>query len=542
VSLSLRLFLLGGVIALVAVVAATWATVHATTVAVHEEQQESLHADAQTYDALMGYAATHHSWSGAEPLVDRLARQHEDAVTVTDTTGRVLVTSGDATGSLDPAQARARIDPLDIDTTLTQVRQPEDQQVQEAQPVDGCSGTRAASACLVGVVLPTLALDSRVTSLSGADFQALGPKVDACLARAGLEPTTGVQRDLSVTVPYRDHRRRVAGCLDDALRATLTPYVAPPALLLVSGEGSRAEVFWDLSGHNQRRIALLAGGVLALTLLLCALLSATIVVPLRRLSSAALAAGEGDLTARVPEGRRDEIGRLARAFNRMAERRQQLEQARQRMVSDVSHELRTPLANVRGWVEAAQDGVVAPDAELLASLHEESLHLQRLVDDLHDLSVGDAGELRLEPEPVQLVDFLDQVATSFHATAKADGLTIDVSCEPGATVLADPVRLRQAVANLVANAVRHTPRGGRVVLAGTPDCVTVRDDGEGIPPADLPHVFDRFRRVDPSRSRATGGSGLGLAIVRQLVEAHGGTVAARSEPGVGTEVALRFPG
>jgi two-component system sensor histidine kinase BaeS len=277
------------------------------------------------------------------------------------------------------------------------------------------------------------------------------------------------------------------------------------------------------------------------TLLLCALLAATIVVPLRRLSAAAVRAGEGDLAARVPQGRRDEIGRLARAFNQMADRRQQLEESRRRMVSDVSHELRTPLANVRGWVEAARDGVVEPDRALMDSLLEESLHLQRLVDDLHDLALADAGELRLEPEPVDLAVFLAQVATSFGAAARAGDVTLALECAAGAEVLADPVRLRQAVANLVANALRHTAPGGRVVLAGAPGSLSVRDDGEGIAAEELPHVFDRFRRVDPSRTRSTGGSGLGLAIVRQIAEAHGGTVSATSEPGVGTEVVLSLP-
>jgi two-component system sensor histidine kinase BaeS len=212
------------------------------------------------------------------------------------------------------------------------------------------------------------------------------------------------------------------------------------------------------------------------------------------------------------------------------------------MVSDVSHELRTPLSNVRGWVEAAQDGVVEPDSELLASLHEESLHLQRLVDDLHDLSLGDAGELRLEVGTIELAAFLEQVATAFRPQATAAGVGISVDCVPGAVLRADPVRLRQAVGNLVANAVRHTGSGGRVELHGRPDSITVADDGEGIPPDELPHVFDRFRRVDPSRSRATGGSGLGLAIVRQIAEAHGGTATIASEPGLGTQVTLELPG
>ncbi|QIG41589.1 HAMP domain-containing histidine kinase [Nocardioides anomalus] len=531
-SLSVRLFALGAVIALVAVVAATWATVRATTVAVHEEQQESLHADAQTYDALVGYAATHRSWTGAEALVARLARQHDGPVTVTDTTGRVLV--GDTHDTFDPTQARARIDPLDVDTTLLAPLEV-DQAPQDAGPVPGTAF----------LVAPTLALDSRVSTLSGPGavtaFRGIGPAVDACLARTGLGPTSLVTRDLSVFVSYPDHHRRVARCLDESLRAAFTPYVAPPALVFVSGEGSRAEVFWDLSGHNQRRILLLAGGVLLVTLLLSALLAATIVVPLRRLSAAALRAADGDLTARVPEGRRDELGRVARAFNRMAERRQQLEDARRQMVSDVSHELRTPLANVRGWVEAARDGVVEPDQELVASLLEESLHLQRLVDDLHDLALGDAGELRLDPQPVELRVFLEQVAASFRAAAQRAGLGVEVDCPPTARLVADPVRLRQAVTNLVANALRHTPSGGRVTLRGADGTVTVEDTGEGIPAADLPHVFDRFRRVDPSRSRATGGSGLGLAIVRQLVEAHGGTASASSEVGRGTAVVLAFP-
>lgn len=544
-SLSVRLFLLGGVIALVAVVAATWATVNATTVAVQEEQQESLHADAQAYDALVGYAATHGSWSDAQPLVDRLARQQEGAVTVTDTTGRVLVGSGAGTEPLDPSQARARIDPLDVDTTLLATAE-SPQTEPSPEPVDeACTGAVAPRGCLVRVVAPTLALDSRVRTLEGdrgqTVFDALGPAVDACLARAGLEPTESVQRDLSVRVPYVDHQRRVERCLDEGLRSVLTPYVAPPALLHVTGTGTSAEVFWELSGDGQRRIALLAAGVLLVTLLLCALLAATIVVPLRRLSAAALRAGDGDLTARVPERRRDEVGQLARAFNRMADRRQQLEEARRRMVSDVSHELRTPLANVRGWVEAARDGVVEPDRELMGSLLEESLHLQRLVDDLHDLSLGDAGELRLERQPIELRTFLEQVATSFQAAAREAGVELAVDCLPDARVVADPVRLRQATTNLVANALRHTPTGGRVTLRGRDGTVEIADTGEGIPADELPHVFDRFRRVDPSRTRATGGSGLGLAIVRQLAEAHGGTATARSEPGRGTSVTLALP-
>ena len=280
--------------------------------------------------------------------------------------------------------------------------------------------------------------------------------------------------------------------------------------------------------------------MLLVTLLLSALLAGSIVRPLRRMAAAAQLAGEGDLTARVPVRRRDEVGEVGAAFNQMAERRSADDEARTRLASDVSHELRTPLANVRGWLEAAQDGLVETDRELVDSLHEETLLLQRLVDDLRDLAVGDAGGLVLDLAPVDLADLCERTVQSFGGVAEAAGVTLRATGEPGAVVDADPVRLRQAVANLVANAVRHTPAGGTVTLRSAPGLVEVEDDGEGIPAADLPHVFDRFRRVDPSRSRVTGGSGLGLAIVRQIVEAHGGTVTLESEPGVRTVATIRL--
>jgi signal transduction histidine kinase len=282
--------------------------------------------------------------------------------------------------------------------------------------------------------------------------------------------------------------------------------------------------------------------VVLVVLVLCLLFGGSLVRPLRRMAMAANRAGDGDLDARVPHRRSDEIGEVARAFNRMAERRQQLEEARRRMVSDVSHELRTPLANVRGWLEAAQDGLAEPDDRLLASLHEETLHLQRLVDDLHDLSVGDAGEMRLEPVEIEVPVFLEQVADGFRGAAATADVVLRVEPDPGTTLDADPVRIRQAVGNLVANAVRHTPPGGVVTLRGGGGVVEVADTGTGIAPDDLPHVFERFRRADTARSRATGGSGLGLAIVRQIVEAHGGAVTIESTVGVGTMVRITLPG
>lgn len=528
-SLLVRLVGVGALIALVAVAAATFATVRATTVAVREAQQDSLHTDARIYDELVGYAATHRGWAGARPLVDDLARDADRRVTVTDVQGRVLVDSAGGTGRLSPSAARARLDALDIDPVLVTgaVTQPAPAEILP------CSGD-----CRSWTVEPRGTVDARVAAVVD------GPpaRVDRCLERAGLPAADRVTDTFGLVVSYRRGHDEVARCATEARRQWYAGTVAPPALLFVRGEAGSADVLWDLSRDTRVRIVLLAGGVLLVTLVLCLVLAGSVVRPLRRMAVAAQRAGDGDLTARVPDHGRDEVAEVARAFNRMADRRQQLEEARRRMVSDVSHELRTPIANVRGWLEAAQDGLADPDPRLLASLHEETLHLQRLVDDLHDLTLGDAGELRLEPVPIDLADFLGQVADAFTGTAEAASIVVRTEAEEGAAVVADPVRLRQAVANLVANALRHTPPGGTVTLRGRSGSIEVADTGEGIPAEDLPHVFERFRRADAARSRSTGGSGLGLAIVRQIVEAHGGTASVESTVGAGTTVRLTLPG
>lgn len=549
-SLLVRVFAAGAVIALVAVAAATWATVRATTVAVREAQQDSLHTDARVYDELVGYAATHRDWSRAGDLVRRLARDADRRVSVTDEAGRVLVDSQEVDGvRRDPARARAVLDALAVDPVLLAGTEDESPLATYPSP---CTG----DPCKVRVVTPQGRADSRVGprppdagQAAPAEELAVDPvsrawrrtlrDLDACLVRAGVGRARSVSADFAVVMGTGRRHGAVVDCVEEARRAWYAGHVAPPALLFVEGEEGSAEVFWDLSRANQVRIALLAGGVLLVTLLLCLLLASSLARPLRRMAAAAHRAADGDLDVRVAQRRRDEVGAVAAAFDRMAERRQQLEEARRRLVSDVSHELRTPLANVRGWLEAAQDGIAEPDERLLASLHEETLHLQRLVDDLHDLALGDAGELRLDPVEIEVPVFLEQVVDAFRGAA--GGVDLVVSAVPGSTVRADPVRIRQAVGNLVANALRHTPDGGVVTLRGADGVLEVADTGEGIPPEDLPYVFDRFRRADSSRSRTTGGSGLGLAIVRHIVEAHGGTATVTSDVGAGTVVRLTLP-
>ncbi|MFE6974967.1 ATP-binding protein [Streptomyces sp. NPDC057682] len=348
-----------------------------------------------------------------------------------------------------------------------------------------------------------------------------------------------------------ENDRAIASCVGSARREQLASYVASPALLFIADAGRTTVPGFDLSPANTARIAGTAALVLALTVGVSVLVGARLVRPLRALTGAAQRMRDGEDTAPVRVTSDNEIGRLTAAFNDMSAHRSRLEAQRKAMVSDVAHELRTPLSNIRGWLEAAQDGVADPDPAFIASLHEEAVQLQHIIDDLQDLAQADAGALRLHPEPVRLEELAAQVAAAHQARAETAGVMLSVAPAPPGRPLpgltADPVRLRQAIGNLVSNAVRHTPPGGRVTVRlhgsehGDAVVVDVEDTGSGIPPADLPHVFDRFWRGEKSRSRRTGGSGLGLSIVRKLTEAHGGTATAVSVPGEGSVFTLRLP-
>ncbi|MGW5866313.1 ATP-binding protein [Streptomyces sp. NPDC055239] len=363
-------------------------------------------------------------------------------------------------------------------------------------------------------------------------------------------PSGGVSR------AGREYDTKTAACVGSARREQLGLYVSEPALLFVtSSDGSRTAMAravesskFSLSGANTVRLAGLSAGILAVTVAVTAFAATRLTRPLRALTAATQRMKTGEaaepVTARSA-GSAGEIRQLAEAFNDMAAHRKALEDQRQAMVSDVAHELRTPLSNIRGWLEAAEDGVVDTDPELVTSLLEEALLLQHIVNDLQDLAAADAGTLRLHREPVHASDIVDQVAAGHQAGAEAAGVRLSATTLGDPCFTADPLRLRQAIGNLVSNAIRHTPEGGSVTIScrATLDAVVVEvaDTGTGIAPDDLPHVFDRFWRADKSRTRATGGSGLGLAIVRQLVEGHGGTVTARSTPGEGAVFTVRVP-
>jgi len=279
--------------------------------------------------------------------------------------------------------------------------------------------------------------------------------------------------------------------------------------------------------NSVRWAALVAGGVaLFAAALLAVILVAQLSRPLRRLILATARIAEGDLAHRVVIRTRDEIGQLGRAFNDMAAALESSEKARQNLLTDVAHELRTPLSVVRGNLEGMLDGVFPLTPEALAPVYDQTLHLAELVEDLRTLTLAEAGHLHLVREPTDIGELARAVVEAVRPTAIEDGVTIEVRAEPNLVANADPRRIRQVLGNLLDNALRYSPKGGTItVTASRVDSevhVSVKDEGPGVPPDDLPHVFERFYQGDKSRSGE--GTGLGLAIARELVHAYGGRI------------------
>ncbi len=291
----------------------------------------------------------------------------------------------------------------------------------------------------------------------------------------------------------------------------------------------------------------IAGGIaLAVALLLGLLLSRQITAPLRRLTLASRRVAAGDFSQRVELHTRDELASLAEAFNSMAASLARNEEQRKQLLSDIAHELKTPISILQGNLEAMADGVVEATPERLASLREETLLLGRLVTDLRDLSLAEAGHLPLHLEPMDLGELAGRVLAGIQAEAENRGVRLEMEMPEGLPpVVADPDRVGQVLRNLLGNALRYTSAGGVVRVSAAPDHgfvqVTVSDTGAGIPAEDLPRVFDRFYRVDKSRARSSGGSGLGLSVAKQLVEAQGGRIWAESEPGKGSAFHFTLP-
>jgi two-component system sensor histidine kinase BaeS len=287
-----------------------------------------------------------------------------------------------------------------------------------------------------------------------------------------------------------------------------------------------------------RRFLLVLGGIAAVTLLLALLLTNRLVLaPIATLTAAVRRMEGGSLAERVDANRNDEIGRLARSFNALAARLDESERRRKALVADIAHELRTPLTNIRGSIESLQDGIVTASPEELRALHDDALLLQRLIGDLHELSSGDAGALSLHYAEVDLAALLRGVASDPRVTLEIEADLPPVAC--------DAARIRQVLQNVLSNASRYAPEATPIFVRakrdGTNVRVEVEDGGPGFPQEAAEAIFERFYRVDDSRSRETGGSGLGLAIAKQLIEAHRGRIGALVNPRGGATVWFTLP-
>ncbi len=294
-------------------------------------------------------------------------------------------------------------------------------------------------------------------------------------------------------------------------------------------------------------LGIAVGAALAAAAAVSLLVSIRVVRPIRQLGAAAQRIARGAYSARVSATGSDELSALAGAFNELAESLESAERKRRELLADVAHELRTPLATIEGYVEGLADGVVAPGEEAWSALETEAQRLRRLVDDLSKVSRAEERQLDLRVEPTAPGSLVEAAVQAAAPAYSAKGVLLRSSVEPRLPpVEADRDRLSEVLANLLANALRHTPAGGEVELSaaarGGAVELAVTDSGEGIRPEHLVRVFERFYRADRSRARSSGGSGIGLTIARALIEAHGGRIEAESEgPGRGARFVVSLP-
>ena len=339
-------------------------------------------------------------------------------------------------------------------------------------------------------------------------------------------------------------RNALAGAFDAYLTSLPTPQGA------MAGRQHMGRVM--LGGAEQtfvasvdRSVYIGAIAAVVITAIVALLLARYLSRPIRTLEMAAEGLAEGDLAQRVQPAGPTEVAALGDAFNRMADSLEEAEVLRRRLVADVAHELRNPIAAARVHAEGMAEGVLPATQSRFEALVSDLGHLSALVNDLQQLAVAEAGQLRYDMAPLDLTELISR-ETSRAAESAADSLTVSAAgIETPVWIEGDDLRLSEVLRNLLSNAARHTPAGAVAGSVTTlPDQraeVRVTDTGEGIPAEDLPYVFERFYRADAARASDTGGAGLGLAIARRIVEDHGGEVFAHNEPGGGATVGFRVP-
>ena len=299
--------------------------------------------------------------------------------------------------------------------------------------------------------------------------------------------------------------------------------------------------------RTNQALLLATGAAVIVALVLGIFLARSMTRPIRELTSATQAVARGDLAQKIPVRSQDELGELVESFNQMSADLARANQSRRQMTADIAHDLGTPLTVIGGYLEAMQEGVLETTPERIGVMNTEINHLQHLVRDLRTLSLADAGQMSLNSTQVEIQVLIHRVADAFELAAKQKGISLSVESAPkSVSIQIDEERMAQALGNLVSNALRYTPKGGRISIqysvVGQWVKIVVEDDGAGIAEVDLPRIFERFYRADQARNLEAGESGLGLAITRAIVEAHGGQILVSSVLGEGTrfEILLRF--
>jgi two-component system sensor histidine kinase BaeS len=537
VSFRLKLFGLVLLVAISAIGATAWLSLKLTARQIEHTQDEATKHVVDTVETIRAYGRRHGTWAGVSHKVQQLSEANHQRIRLVNLYGQVTVDSD----HLAKRKARPVVSPPTlIDPQARFALGPSYEKA--ALKADGLvlgelqqyRETAVYARCLTerNIEPPAVTPDEHGVPIAG-------PGTDAdCRATARLEQQYAAEGD-EATVHACRSAAVAADCMVKAFGDRADGFAPEPLQLFLGAVDD------DPLDVLARPGLLSIGGIGLLALIGTAAIARHAGRPLRSLTAASRRLADGHLDARVPVGGRDEFGQLSTSFNRMAEALQESEQAQRRLVAGVAHELRTPLSNLQGYLEALQDGVVPPSRELFASLHDEVLLQRRILDDLQDLALAEAGHLTYRRTGFDLAELAEAGRVAHLAVAEARGVRLTAETVGPLPVDADQDRLRQVLGNLVGNALRHTEPGGEVILRAFPSgrlaVLEVVDTGSGIAAHDLPHVFQRFWRADPARDRETGGSGLGLTIALQIVRDHGGDISVTSLPGVGSTFRVSLP-
>ena len=521
----------------------------------------------ELFEKLIAYRDVTGGWDDVDVLVDAVAETSETRIALTDERGRLLADSAaDGTslpsvpvGFVDEAFGTAFFEPPDVDESFENLESFVRCLDEIGASYDDSFGTlvvdstRASRRCVAEEIDAVIAAGGSfaVTLVSGSDGLAvLSDALIACFEELGvpfvLETTEeGVARPEPLFTDDPEIGSLVFECLEEVEDLDVGRLIGFDDGAVVFMDVDGADPFSNAADPFDPTVLVTVGAVAALSALAAWFAATCLVRPIRELTRAAAEMGEGDLDRRANIGRADELGDLGRAFDRMADQLAEDDRQRRRMTSDVAHELRTPLANIRGYLEGVQDGVIDLDRAVVDRVHEEAIQLQHLVDDLQTLSLVESGRLAIASEEVDVSTAAAAVVAAHGSRANEAGVRLTLTAPSPLRAAGDQARIRQVLTNLVDNAIRHTPPDGEVTvaLASTPEWVTISvlDTGSGIDAPDVERIFERFYRADAARTRHLGGSGLGLAISHELAVAMDGRLTVRSEPGSGAEFVLWLP-